>query len=108
MGARMVEISEKDLQRLQIEFNRLRAEVEMFRAVVGAIMANALATRSTAAEFFEDLRAQTSTGLQKAWERNSTPQAMRDLERTAVVDFFDQLATQLEIAKTSDHRSGTH
>ncbi len=104
----MVELSEQDLKRFENEFNRIRADVEVFRAVQGAILANVLAARPDTDEFFEDMRAQCHTGLTRAAERHKAPEAMREFQRTALNEFFDGLAEQLEIARTSEGRSGTH
>lgn len=49
----MAELSDEDLARFEEEFNRLRSEVYVFRAIIGAIMANAVASREGADEFFE-------------------------------------------------------
>ena len=104
----MVEISERDLRNLETELNRLRADVEIFRAIQGMLMANILASREGTEEFFADMRAQVLTGLARSATRHDAPQAMRDLQLTAANEFFDQLAEYLKIAQTSDGRSGPH
>lgn len=100
-GVTMVELSDEDLARFEKEFNRLRSEVYVFRAILGAIMANALASREGANEFFDAIRAQAHTGLTRAFAREQTPQAMRDFQRATLSGFFDQIAEQLDIAQTS-------
>ncbi len=103
----MAELSDDDLARLENEFNRLRSDVEIFRAILGAIMANAVASRERSDEFFEVLRAQAHTGLTQAFDRDNTPQKLRKFQRETANGFFDQLAEQLEIAQTKQGRSGT-
>ena len=104
----MVEISEKDLRRFEEEFNRLRSEVYVFRAVMGAILANALESRGSAQSFFDDMRAQVQTGLTRVHDREMTPQKLRESQMTTANEFFDQVAEHLELAQTSEGRSGTH
>ena len=76
--------------------------------LLGAIMANAVASREGSAEFFESLRAQAHTGLTRTFARDGTPEALRGFQRTTANEFFDQLAEHLDIAQTSQDRSGTH
>ena len=103
----MAELSDEDMVRFENEFNKLRSEVFVFRAILGAIMANAVASGEKSDEFFEVLRAQTHTGLTRLFARGSTPEKLREFHRTSANGFFDQLAEHLEIAQTSQGRSGT-
>ena len=102
----MVEVSEQDLARLENEFNSLRAEVYVFRALLAAMMINTLESRESAPEFLAAIRAQTHTGLMRAFKREHTPERLRDFQRTALNGFFDQVAEQLDISETSEDRSG--
>ena len=104
----MVELSDKDFARFEKEFNRLRSEIYVFRAIHGAILANAVASREKSDEFFEVLRAQALTGLTRAFARDKTPEEMRVFRRDTLNEFFDQVADQLDIAQTSQGRSWTH
>ncbi len=54
----MAELSDEDLTRFENEFNELRSEVFVFRAILGAIMANAVASREKSVENFDELRVQ--------------------------------------------------
>ncbi len=104
----MVELSDKDMARFEDEFNRLRSEVIIFRAILGAIMANAVERRERSDEFFAMIRAQVHTGLTRFFARKKTPEKLREFHRSTANDFFDQLAEYLEIAQTSQGRSGTN
>ena len=104
----MAELSDEDLDRFEKEFNRLRSEVYVFRAIIGAIMANAVASREGADEYFEALRAQAHTGLARAFTRDDTPETLREFQRATLNGFFDQMGEQLDIAQTSQGRSGSH
>jgi len=102
----MVELSDDDLARLENEINRLRSDVEMFRAILGAIMANAVGSHEKSDEFFEMLRAQVHTGLTRRFADAHVPEKLRKFHRKSVNEFFDQLAKHLEIAQTNQGRSG--
>ena len=104
----MVEVSDNDLARLENELNRLRSDVEIFRAILGALMANAVAGREESGEFFDTLRAQVHTGLARRFTGGHIPEKLRKFHRETANKFFDQLADHLEIAQTSEGRSGTH
>ncbi len=104
----MVELSDKDMARFEDEFNKLRSEVIIFRAILGAIMANALDRRERTDEFFEMIRAQVHTGLTRRFDDSRIPEKLRKFHRNSANEFFDQLADHLEIAQTSQGRSGTH
>ena len=104
----MAELSDEDLDRFEKEFNRLRSEVYVFRAIIGAIMANAVASREGADEYFEALRAQAHTGLVRVFARDDTPEKLRKFHRAALNDFFDQMGDHLDVARTSQGRSGSH
>ncbi len=104
----MVEVSDDDLAPLENEFNRLRSDVEIFRAILGAIMANAVASREQSGEFFEMIRAQVHTGLTRRFDGSRTSKKLRKFHRDSANEFFDQLAEHLEIAQTSQGRSGTN
>ncbi len=103
----MAELSDEDMARFENEFNKLRSEVLVFRAILGALMANAVASREKSDEFFEVLRAQAHTGLTRLFARDRTPEKLRKFHRASANGFFDQLADQLDIAETSQGRSGT-
>ncbi len=100
-------VYDKDFARFEKEFNKLRSEVYVFRAILGAIMANAVASREKSDEFFEVLRAQTHNGLTRLFASGRTPEKLREFHRESANGFFDQLAEQLEIAQSSQGRSGT-
>ena len=102
----MAELSDEDMARFENAFNKLRSDVEIFRAILGAIMANTLASRERSDEFFEDLRAQVHTGLTRRFASGRTPEKLRKFHRETANEFFDQLAEHLEIAQTSQGRSG--
>ena len=104
----MVELSDQELTRVENEFNRLRSDVEIFRAILGALMANAVANREQSDEFFEMIRAQVHTGLSRRFAGSRIPEKLRKFHRESANEFFDQLAEHLEIAQTSQGRSGTH
>ena len=104
----MVELSDDDINNIEAEINRLRADVEVFRAIQGMIMANILVSREGTEDFFKDMHAQVQTGLTRTAKQRNTPEAVRKLQLTAANEFFDQLAEQLGIAQTSDGRAGTH
>ncbi len=77
----MAELSDEDLHRFENEFNKLRSEVFVFRAILGAIMANAVASREKSVEFFDELRVQTHTGLTRLFARGRTPETLKVFHR---------------------------
>ncbi len=102
----MPELSDDDMARLENEFNRLRSDVEIFRAILGAFLANAVASRERSDEFFEMIRAQVHTGLTRRFADGEIPEKLRKFHRDTANEFFDQLAKYLEIAQTNQGRSG--
>ncbi len=73
----MAELSDEDLTRFENEFNELRSEVFVFRAILGAIMANAVASREKSVELFDELRVQTHTGLTRLFACGRTPETLK-------------------------------
>ncbi len=71
-------------------------------------MANAVASREQSDEFFEMIRAQVHTGLTRRFAGSHIPEKLRKFHRDSANEFFDQLAEHLEIAQTSQGRSGTN
>ena len=102
----MVELSEADLRRLEEGFNRLRADVYVTQAIIGAMMANVLEKRGQTAEFFETMRVQVLTGLARTLDRDQAPENMREMNRAAANDFFDRMAAQLDILTPSEGQFG--
>ena len=100
----MFESSDQDQARFETEIIELRSEVRVLRAVLGAVVANALASRGGNPDYFDAIRAQAHTGLIRIFGQEQTSEIQMKIYRAALNGFLDQLADQLDMAQTSqDH-----
>ena len=103
----MFESSDPGRARLENEVAELRTEICVLRTVLGAIVANSLASRGRDSDYFDAIRAQAHTGLIRIFAQDETPEIEMKFHRAALNGFLDQLADQLDISQTNRDRTET-